>query len=40
MAEIVLKETIVKSKDPGQALDDAAKEATEAIQKYNRRIGG
>jgi sn-glycerol 3-phosphate transport system substrate-binding protein len=34
-----LEEMILKSKDPGQALDDAAQEATEAIQDYNRRIG-
>jgi len=33
------EEMILKSKDPGQALDDAAKDATEAIQDYNRRIG-
>jgi hypothetical protein len=41
--EIVLKaveETIVKSRDAGEALDAAANEATEAIQDYNRRIGG
>lgn len=33
------EEMILKSKDPGQALDDAAEEATQAIQDYNRRIG-
>jgi len=33
-------EKIVRSKDPGQALDDAAEESTEAIQDYSRRIGG
>ena len=33
-----LEEMILKSKDPGQALDDAAKEANDAIQEYNRRI--
>jgi len=34
-----IEEMILKSKDPSQALDDAAKEVTEAIQEYNRRIG-
>jgi len=33
-----VEEMILKSKDPGQALDDAAKEANAAIQEYNRRI--
>jgi len=40
--EIIQKaaeEMILKSKDPGQALDEAATEATQAIQDYNRRIG-
>jgi sn-glycerol 3-phosphate transport system substrate-binding protein len=34
------EEMILKGKDPDQALDDAAKEANEAIEEYNRRIGG
>jgi len=33
------EEMILRSKDPGQTLDNAAKEVTEAIQDYNRRIG-
>jgi sn-glycerol 3-phosphate transport system substrate-binding protein len=33
------EEMILKSEDPAQALDNAAKEVTEAIQDYNRRIG-
>ena len=33
------EEMILKGKDPSQALDDAAKEVTQAIQDYNRRIG-
>jgi len=33
-----LEQMILKSKDPGQAADDAANEANEAIQEYNRRI--
>jgi ABC-type glycerol-3-phosphate transport system substrate-binding protein len=32
------EEMILKGKDPSQALDDAAKEVTQAIQDYNRRI--
>lgn len=34
-----VEEMILKSKDPGQALDDAAKEVTKQIQEYNRRMG-
>ena len=33
-----LEQMILKSKDPGQSADDAAQEANETIQEYNRRI--
>jgi len=35
-----LEEMILKGKDPSQALDGAAADVTQAIQDYNRRIGG
>jgi sn-glycerol 3-phosphate transport system substrate-binding protein len=38
IVQSALEEMIIKSKDPGQALDDAANEVTQAIQEYNRRI--
>ena len=33
-----LEETVVRSKDPIEALNDAAKEANEIIEEYNRRV--
>jgi sn-glycerol 3-phosphate transport system substrate-binding protein len=39
IVQTAVEQMILKSKDPDQAVDDAAKEATEAIQEYNRRIG-
>jgi sn-glycerol 3-phosphate transport system substrate-binding protein len=38
MVQKAIEEMILKSKDPDQALDDAANEVTQAIQDYNRRI--
>jgi len=37
--EDAAEEMILKKKDPAQAVDDAAKKVTEAVQEYNRRIG-
>jgi sn-glycerol 3-phosphate transport system substrate-binding protein len=34
-----LEGMLVSGKDPVQALDDAAKQATKALQDYNRRVG-
>jgi ABC-type glycerol-3-phosphate transport system substrate-binding protein len=34
-----MEETVVGSKDPIEALDDAAAEANDIIEDYNRRLG-